>query len=180
MLQKRFCLRCMVSFSNEELHVCEGRCRKCLQHYSDHDGTTVIEDGREAAWWCGECGRDFRNDFCFAAHSRVGLREGGRFANFCELLSTLDQCQRCMEEFELVHHCRHKKIGKEPYLMMEKDKEETSSSDAAIVPNRMKEGHRTISVFCLRGIPYLGMQGNVRRRSMCTTSFILTLKVDWR
>ena len=64
--------------------------------------------------------------------------------------------------------------------MKEKDKEETSSSDAAIVPNRMKEGHRTISVFCLRGIPYLGMQGNVRRRSMCTTSSILTLKVDWR
>ena len=91
--KKRFCLRCMVSFSNEELHVCEGRCRKCLQHYSDHDGTTVIKYGREAAWWCGECGRNFRNDFCFAAHSRVGLREGGRFANFCELLSTLDQCQ---------------------------------------------------------------------------------------
>ena len=74
--KKRFCLRCMVSFSNEELHVCEGRCRKCLQHYSDHDGT-VIEDGREAAWWCGECGHDFHNDFCFAAHSPVGPREGG-------------------------------------------------------------------------------------------------------
>ena len=44
-LQKSFCLRCMVSFSNEELHICEGRCRKCLQHYSNHDGTTVIEDG---------------------------------------------------------------------------------------------------------------------------------------
>ena len=110
--KKRFCLRCMVSFSNEELHICEGRCRKCLQHYSDHDGTTVIKDGREAAWWCGECGCDFCNNFCFAAHSRVGLREGGRFANFCELLSTLDQCQRCMEEFELVHRCRHKKNRK--------------------------------------------------------------------
>ena len=56
--KKRFCLRCMVSFSNEELHVCEGRCRKCLEHYSDHDGTTIIEDGREAAWWCGECGHN--------------------------------------------------------------------------------------------------------------------------
>ena len=89
--KKHFCLRCMVSFSNEELHVCEGHCRKCLQHYSDHDGT-IIEDGREAAW-CGECGHDFRNDFCFAAHSRVSLREGGRFANFCKLLSMLDQCQ---------------------------------------------------------------------------------------
>ena len=46
---------------------------------------------------------------------------------------------------------------------MEKDKEETSLSDADIVPNCMKEDHRTISVFCLRGIPYLGIQGNVRR-----------------
>ena len=71
-----------------------------------------------------------------------------------------------MEEFELVHRCRHKKIGREPYLLttMEKDnKEETSSSDAVIVPNCMKEGHQTISVFCPRGIPYLGMRGNVRR-----------------
>ena len=54
-----------------------------------------------------------------------------------------------------------KGIGKELHVM-EKDKEEkTSLSDADIVPNRMKEGHRTISVFCLRGIPYLGIQGNV-------------------
>ena len=91
--KKRFCLRCMVLFSNEELHVCEGRCRKCLQHYSDHDGTTVIKDGREAAWWCGECGRDFRNDFCFAAHSRVGLREGVgllTFANCCLRLTNVN------------------------------------------------------------------------------------------
>ena len=94
----------MVSFSNEELHVCEGRCRKCLQHHSDHD---VAMTGEIA--WCGECDRDFRNDFCFVAHSKVNL---SRFDNFCELLSTLDQCQRCMEEFELVRHCRHKKNRK--------------------------------------------------------------------
>ena len=178
--KKRFCLRCMVSFSNEELHVCEGRCRKCLQHYSDHDGTTVIEDGGEAAWWCGECGRDFRNDFCFAAHSRVGLREGVgllTFVNCCPHLTNVNDAWKNLNWCIVVNT---KKIGKEPYLMMEKDKEETSSSDAVIVPNRMKEGHRTISVFCLRGIPYLEMQGNVRRRSMCTKSFILILKVDWR
>ena len=71
--KKRFCLRCMVSFSNEELHVCEGRCRKCLQYHSDHDGT-AIDDGGEVAW-CGECGRDFQNDFCFVAHSRVSFRD---------------------------------------------------------------------------------------------------------
>ena len=96
----------MVSFSNEELHVCEGRCRKCLQFHSDHDGGGLeIDDARECSSWCGECSRDFCNDFCFVAHSRTNLRKGGRFENFCELLGTLDQCQRCMEEFELVCHC---------------------------------------------------------------------------
>ena len=97
----------MVSFSTEELHVCEGRCRKCLQHHSDHD---VAMAGEIA--WCGECGRDFQNDFCFVAHSKVNVRKGGRFDNFSELLSMLDQCQRCMEEFELVRRCRHKKNRK--------------------------------------------------------------------
>ena len=111
--KKRFCLRCMVSFSNEELHVCEGRCRKCLQFHSDHDGGGLVtDDVRECSLWCGECGRDFCNDFCFVAHSRTNLREGGRFENFCELLGTLDQCQRCMEGFELVHRCRHKRNRK--------------------------------------------------------------------
>ena len=56
--KKRFCLRCMVLFSNKELHVCEGRCRKCLQHHSDHD---VAMAGEIA--WCGECGHDFETTF---------------------------------------------------------------------------------------------------------------------
>ena len=80
----------MVSFSNEELHVCEGRCRKCLQHHCEHDGSVVDNDNIA---WCGQCGRDLRNDFCFVAHSESHFKEGGRFGNFCDLLSTLDQCQ---------------------------------------------------------------------------------------
>ena len=46
--KKRFCLRCMVSFSNDELHVCEDRCRRCLQNRTDHDDRVTDYDDVES------------------------------------------------------------------------------------------------------------------------------------
>ena len=66
------------------------------------------------------------------------------FVNCCLCLTNVNDAWKNLNWCIVVDT---KKIGKEPYLMREKDKEETSSSDAAIVPNHMKEGHRTISVF---------------------------------
>ena len=81
------------------------------------------------------------------------------FANCCLRLTNVNDVWKNLNWCIVVDT---KKIRKEPYLMMEKDnKEETSLSDVAIVPNHAKEGHRTISVFCPRGIPYLEMRGNV-------------------
>ena len=34
--KKCFCLRCMVSFSNESLHICQRMCDKCLEKVEDH------------------------------------------------------------------------------------------------------------------------------------------------
>ena len=110
--KKRFCLHCMVSFCNEELHVCEGRCRKCLQHHVDHDCNLLNgDDGSEMDMaWCAECEHEFRDEFCYVAHSHAKFN--GRFTSYCELLKVLYQCDKCISEFELIRHCRHKRGGK--------------------------------------------------------------------
>ena len=98
--KKRFCLHCMVLFCNEELHICEGRCRRCLQHHIDHDCNRFDDDKLDETAWCIECEHDFRNEFCYAAHLHVKLN--GRLKSYCELLRVLDQCDRCISEFELI------------------------------------------------------------------------------
>ena len=110
--KKRFCLHCMVSFCNEELHICEGRCRRCLQHHIDHDCNHFDDDELDETAWCIECEHDFRNEFCYAAHLHVKLN--GRFKSYCELLRVLDQCDRCISEFELIRRCCHKR-GRKRY-----------------------------------------------------------------
>ena len=107
--KKRFCLRCLVSFCNEELHVCEDKCGKCLRHYADHDGQ-FVDDNEGDVTWCFDCSHEFCNDFCHVAHLHVRLN--GKFKNYCELLRVLDQCDRCVSEFELIRRCRHKRSRK--------------------------------------------------------------------
>ena len=106
--KKRYCLRCMVSFSNDELHVCEDRCRRCLQNRVDHDEFTADYDDVERIRFCCICNGPFNNDFCYEAHSKVKFSKNGRFESFCDLLSSLDRCATCVGEFELYKKCRHK------------------------------------------------------------------------
>ena len=62
--KKRFCLRCMVSFSNESLHVCQGMCDKCLEKVEDHLDCKYYE----YELCCCICKRYFTNEFCFESH----------------------------------------------------------------------------------------------------------------
>ena len=106
--KKRYCLRCMVSFSNDELHVCEDRCRRCLQNRADHDDFIMDYDDVEGVRFCAICNCPFSNDFCYEAHAKVKFSENGRFESYCDLLSSLDRCSTCVGDFELRKKCRHK------------------------------------------------------------------------
>ena len=106
--KKRFCLRCMVSFSNDELHVCEDRCRRCLQNRTDHDEHVMDYDDVERIKFCQICNGPFSIDFCHDAHSGVRFSKNGRFESYCDLLSSLDRCATCVGNFELYKRCRHK------------------------------------------------------------------------
>ena len=102
----------MVSFCNEKLHIGEGRCRRCLQHHADHDCNMFdVDDGEMDAAWCGECEHEFCNEFCYIAH--LHAKFNGRFKSYCELLHVLDQCEKCVSEFELIRHCHHKRGRKQ-------------------------------------------------------------------
>ena len=57
--KKLFCLRCMVSYSNDNLHVCEGRCIRCLSTTDEH----FNEGDDEDEIVCGDCGRTFFTNF---------------------------------------------------------------------------------------------------------------------
>ena len=106
--KKRFCLRCMVSFSNDELHVCEDRCRRCLQNRIDHDDRAM--DDVESVTFCWNCNSPFSIDFCRDAHINVRFSEGSRFESYCDLLSSLERCATCVGDFELYKKCRHNKM----------------------------------------------------------------------
>ena len=106
--KKRYCLRCMVSFSNDELHICEDRCRRCLQNRADHDDFITDYDDVESVRFCPICNGPFSNDFCYEAHAKVRFFENGRFESYCDLLSSLDRCSTCVGDFELRKKCRHK------------------------------------------------------------------------
>ena len=62
--KKRFFLRCMVSFSNQSLHICQGFCDKCLERVGDH----LCCEFYERELHCLICERYFTNEFCFESH----------------------------------------------------------------------------------------------------------------
>ena len=93
--KKRFCLRCIVSYSLEILHVCQGRCEKCLGKIEDHLTTNIESD----EILCDKCERFFTNEFCFESHLIDKLN--GEYSSYCKYLKTLKNCECCLLEFGL-------------------------------------------------------------------------------
>ena len=51
--KKLFCLHCMVSYSNDHLHVCEGHCIRCLSTMDEHLNDGNSDEGDQIT--CGDC-----------------------------------------------------------------------------------------------------------------------------
>ena len=52
--KKLFCLCCMVSYSKDHLHVCEGHCIRCLSMTDEHLNDGNSDEGDQIT--CGDCG----------------------------------------------------------------------------------------------------------------------------
>ena len=88
--KKRFCLRCMVSFSNQSLHICQGFCDKCLEKVEDH----LCCEFYETELRCSMHERYFMNEFCFESHKMEKL--SGEFKSYCDILAILKNCDSCI------------------------------------------------------------------------------------
>ena len=102
--KKRFCLRCMVSFLNESLHICQGmcdKCDKCLEKVEDHLDCEYYEYELRGCI----CERYFTNQFCFESHKMNKLT--GEFGSYCQFLAGLKNCDSCTRDFELTLKCKH-------------------------------------------------------------------------
>ena len=100
--KKLFCLHCMVSYSNDHLHVCRGRCHRCLGTNNEHE-MAAAHDDRELFY--DNCGRYFLQESCFESHKALKLF--GEYKSYCEFLCTLGNCDECRRAFNLSVKCRH-------------------------------------------------------------------------
>ena len=105
----------MVSYSNDHLHVCRGRCHHCLGTNDEHE--TAAHDDSEL--FCNNCGRYFLQESCFESHKVLKLR--GEYKSYCEFLCTLRNCDKCRRVFNLSVKCRHfgkkrKCVGRNVYF----------------------------------------------------------------
>ena len=98
--KKLFCLCCMVSYSNDYLHVCSGRCHHCLDTNESHDSSGSFEEKV-----CDDCDRVFLQEFCYESHKAKKLR--GEYESYCDFLCTLLNCDDCRRDFSLSVKCRH-------------------------------------------------------------------------
>ena len=57
--KKHFCLRCIVSFSSERLHICQGVCEKCLEKVENHLDSNFSDNDIQ----CEDCERCFHLNF---------------------------------------------------------------------------------------------------------------------
>ena len=172
--KKRFCLCCMVSYSLEILHVCQGRCERCLGRVEDH-----LVNGENDETFCHKCERCFMNEFCFESHLIDKLN--GEYSSYCKFLTTLKNCESCLLEFGS-YSCR-KHFGKQiQRRRMKKDDEDvligsTYSSSNNSEPQYVKCGF--CSDFYLKGSSlhscYLkkgdSIFGNASRRSSTIKSY---------
>ena len=101
--KKLSCLRCMVSYSNDHLHVCEGHCIRCLSPMGEHLNNGNSDEGDQIT--CGDCGRAFLQQFCYRVHKQCELN--GPYANYCDFLASLLNCDECRNNFSLFIKCSH-------------------------------------------------------------------------
>ena len=101
--KKLFCLCCMVSYSNDHLHVCKGHCIRCLSMMDEHLSDDNSDEGDQIA--CGDCGRAFLQQFCYRVHKQRELN--GLYANYCDFLASLLNCNKCRNNFSLCIKCSH-------------------------------------------------------------------------
>ena len=101
--KKLFCLRCMVSYSNDRLHVCEGRCIRCLSTMDEHLNDDNSDERDQIT--CGDCGRAFLQQFCYRVHKQRELN--GPYVNYCDFLASLLNCDECRNNFSLCIKCAH-------------------------------------------------------------------------
>ena len=90
----------MVSYSLEILHVCQGRCERCLGRVEDH-----LVNGESDEIFCNKCERYFMNEFCFESHLIDKLN--GEYSSYCKFMKTLKNCESCLLEFGLYSRCKH-------------------------------------------------------------------------
>ena len=128
--KKRFCLCCMVSFSNERLHVyiCQGFCEKCLEKVENHLDLNFSDDSDIV---CEDCERCFPNEFCFESHKMKKLF--GEYQSYCDFLVTLKNCSLCIKNFELNLKCKH--FGKKPKNYVKKEE-----NDEDVLTGRVYSG----------------------------------------
>ena len=93
----------MVSYSNDHLHVCEGRCIRCLSTMDEHLNDDNSDEGDQIT--CGDCGQAFLQQFCYRVHKQRELN--GPYANYCDFLASLLNCDECKNNFSLCIKCAH-------------------------------------------------------------------------
>ena len=54
---------------------------------------------------CGDCGRAFLQQFCYRVHKQCELN--GPYANYCDFLASLLNCDECRNNFSLCIKCAH-------------------------------------------------------------------------
>ena len=101
--KKHFCLRCMVSYSLESLHVSQGRCANCLETVENH--LNYDNSFHEEELHCSMCERHFTNEFCYQSH-RI-KKSNGECRDYCQFLKGLRNCKMCLEDFQLTLCCKH-------------------------------------------------------------------------
>ena len=98
--KKLFCLRCMVSYSKDCLHICHGQCQKCLKSIENH-----MTDYAAQEVFCDDCGRGFDQEFVFENHKIQKLK--GEFKSYCEFLHALWSCDEYRKDIVLTMKCSH-------------------------------------------------------------------------
>ena len=85
------------------LHVCEGRCIRCLSMMGEHLNDDNSDEGDQIT--CGDCGRAFLQQFCYRVHKQRELN--GPYTNYCDFLASLLNCDKCRNNFSLCIKCAH-------------------------------------------------------------------------
>ena len=86
--KKLFCLCCKVSYSNDYLHICSGRCHRCLDTNESHDSSGSFKEKVR-----DDFGKVLLQEFCYESHKAKKLKAD--YESYCDFLCTLLNCDDC-------------------------------------------------------------------------------------